>query len=108
MSLRLAVRRPTLTAAVAYYGRHPDPEEAALINTPLMLHHGALDERVNVSWPAFEKALDSAGVTYSNFEYADANHGFHNDTTPRFDKEAAALSWRRTTDFFAKHLDLGD
>ena len=108
MSLRLAVRMPTLTAAVAYYGRHPDPAEAASIKAPLMLHHGGLDERVNASWPAFEKALKSAGATYSNFEYADANHGFHNDTTPRFDKEAADLSWQRTTDFFIEHLDLGD
>jgi len=108
MSMRLAVRIPTLTAAVAYYGRHPDPSEAALIKAPLMLHHGALDERVNASWPAFENALDSAGVSYRNFEYMDANHGFHNDTTPRFDKEAAALSWQRTTDFFTEHLDLGD
>jgi carboxymethylenebutenolidase len=106
--MRLAVRIPTLTAAVAYYGRHPDPSEAALIKAPLMLHHGALDERVNASWPAFENALDSAGVSYRNFEYMDANHGFHNDTTPRFDKEAAALSWQRTTDFFTEHLDLGD
>jgi carboxymethylenebutenolidase len=108
MSLRLAVRVPTLTAAVAYYGRHPDTAEAAAIKAPVMLHHGELDERVNASWPGFKEALESAGVTYSNFEYEDANHGFHNDTTPRFDKEAAALSWQRTTDFFTEHLDLGD
>ncbi len=108
VSLRLAVRIPTLTAAVAYYGRHPDPAEAASIKAPLMLHHGGLDERVNATWPAFEKALKTAAATYSNFEYADANHGFHNDTTPRFDKEAADLSWQRTTDFFIEHLHPGD
>lgn len=108
MSLRLAVRVATLSAAVAYYGRHPEPSEAASIKAPLMLHHGGLDERVNASWPAFKKALDVAGVTHSNFDYADADHGFHNDTTPRFDNEAAALSWQRTTDFFAEQLDLGD
>ena len=108
VSLRLAVRVPTLTAAVAYYGRHPDPSEAASIKAPVMLHHGELDERVNASWPAFKEALESADVTYRDFEYEDANHGFHNDTTPRFDEDAATLSWQRTTDFFIEHLDLGD
>ena len=108
MSLRLAVRIPTLAAAVAYYGRHPASAEAASIKAPLMLHHGELDNRVNASWPDFEQALQAADVTYINYEYADANHGFHNDTTPRYDKAAAESSWKRTTDFFAQHLDLGD
>jgi carboxymethylenebutenolidase len=108
MSMRMAVRIPTLAAAVAYYGRHPDPTEVTLIKAPLMLHHGELDERVNASWPDFEKALQSANAAYVNYEYADADHGFHNDTTPRYNKEAAQLSWKRTTEFFTRHLDLGD
>jgi carboxymethylenebutenolidase len=108
VSMRLSVRIPTLSAAVAYYGRHPEPAEAALIKAPLMLHHGELDERVNASWPDFETALQAVGASYVNYEYADANHGFHNDTTPRFDQAAAKLSWERTTKFFSQHLDLGD
>lgn len=108
MSLRMAVRVSGLAAAVAYYGRHPDPAEATSINAPLMLHHAGLDERVNASWPEFEKALEAADASYVNYEYADANHGFHNDTTPRYDQTAAESSWQRTTDFFAKHLESGD
>jgi len=108
MSMRMAVRIPTLAAAVAYYGRHPDPSEVTLIRAPLMLHHGELDERVNASWPDFEKALLAATAAYVNYEYADANHGFHNDTTPRYDQAAAQLSWKRTTEFFTEHLDLED
>jgi carboxymethylenebutenolidase len=104
MSMRLAVRVPTLSAAVAYYGRHPDPSEAASIRAPLMLHHGELDERVNASWPEFEKALRSADAKYVNYEYTGADHGFHNDTTPRYDEVAAEVSWQRTTEFFAQHL----
>ena len=104
MALRLAVRLPGLGAAVAFYGRHPDPSEAAAIRAPLMLHHAGLDERVNASWPAFEKALIAAGADYVNHEYPDVNHGFHNDTTPRYDKDAADLAWRRTLAFFADRL----
>jgi len=107
MSLRMAVRVPELGAAVAYYGRHPDPAEAESIKAPLMLHHGELDERVNASWPKFEEALQAAGAKYVAYEYADANHGFHNDTTPRYDENAAGSSWQRTTDFFTRHLDHG-
>ena len=108
MSLRMAIRAPQLSAAVAYYGRHPDPDEAASIHAPLMLHHGELDERVNASWPDFEMALQAADATYVAYEYENANHGFHNDTTPRYKEDAAESSWLRTTGFFAKHLDLGD
>jgi carboxymethylenebutenolidase len=104
MAMRLAVRLPGLGAAVAFYGRHPDPSEAAAIQAPLMLHHAGLDERVNASWPAFEKALVAAGADYVNHEYPDVNHGFHNDTTPRYDKDAADLAWRRTLAFFADRL----
>lgn len=104
MSMTLAVRIPQLAAAVAFYGRHPSAEDAAKIRAPLMLHHGELDERVNAGWPEFEKALNAAEVNYEEFTYADANHGFHNDTTPRFDDDAAKLAWERTVKFFTKHL----
>ena len=104
MSMRLAVRVPELTAAVAYYGRHPASEDAAKIKIPLMIHHGELDERVNAGWPDFEKALKAAGTDYVEYMYPDANHGFHNDTTPRYDEDAAALSWQRTVEFFEENL----
>jgi len=107
MSMRMAVLDSMLGAAVAYYGRHPDPADAPSVKAPLMLHHGELDERVNASWPAFENALKTAGANYVVYEYAGANHGFHNDTTPRYDEAAAQTSWKRTIDFFVQHLDLG-
>jgi carboxymethylenebutenolidase len=107
MSLEMAIRVPDLAAAVAYYGRHPEPAKVASIHAPLMLHHGELDERVNASWPDFETALQEADANYLAYQYRDANHGFHNDTTPRYDEAAAKLSWSRTTDFFKEHLDLG-
>jgi carboxymethylenebutenolidase len=102
--MKLAIRLPSLAAAVPYYGRHPVDGDVAAIKAPLMLHHAGLDERVNASWPAFEKALKAAGVDYQNFVYEGANHGFHNDTTPRFDVEAAELSWQRTLQLFASSL----
>ena len=104
MSMYLAVRISSLAAAVAFYGRHPAAEDAPKIRAPLMIHHGALDERVNAGWPDFEQALQAAGSTYEQFMYADANHGFHNDTTPRYDKEAAKLAWQRSIAFFEKNL----
>ena len=104
MSMTLAVRMPKLGAAVAFYGRHPEPGDAAKITAPLMIHHGELDERVNAGWPAFEQALREAGVRYEQYMYADAHHGFHNDTTPRFDADAAELAWQRTIGFFEAHL----
>lgn len=106
MSMRLAVRLPELAAAVAFYGRHPAANEAGAIHAPLMLHHAGLDERVNASWPDFKKALQSAGRDYVNYDYSDVDHGFHNDTTPRYDEAAAELAWQRTIEFFARHLDL--
>lgn len=105
MVMQLAVRQAGLDAAVAFYGRHPDPADAARIEAPLMLHHAGLDERVNASWPAFEAALKAADAAYVEHLYADTNHGFHNDTTPRFDASAAKLAWERTVQFFDKHLD---
>lgn len=106
MSMRLAVRLPELAAAVAFYGRHPEPAEAGSIQAPLMLHHAELDERVNATWPDFEKALKDTGREFVNYDYADANHGFHNDTTPRYDEQAAGLAWQRTVDFFIEQLEL--
>ena len=107
MALAMAIRVPELGAAVAFYGRHPAAEEVASIKAPLLLHHGELDERVNAGWPDFEAALKSHGVAYQNHFYPGANHGFHNDTTPRYDKEAAALAWRRTVAHFDRHLATG-
>jgi carboxymethylenebutenolidase len=104
MSMRLAVRLPDLDAAVAFYGRHPEASDAASINAPLMLHHAGLDERVNASWPDFEAALKAAGKSYNNNDYEGVDHGFHNDTTPRYDEEAAELAWQRTVEFFAANL----
>jgi carboxymethylenebutenolidase len=98
MSMRLAVQVADLDAAVAFYGRHPSAEDAASIKAPLMLHHAGLDERVNAGWPDFEKALKANHLDYANYVYPDVNHGFHNDTTPRFDEESAALAWQRTVD----------
>jgi carboxymethylenebutenolidase len=104
VSMFLAVRVSDLNAAVAFYGSHPSPDDAVFIEAPLMIHHGALDERVNAGWPGFEAALKEADCEFEEFTYADANHGFHNDTTPRFDKAAADLAWQRTIDFFEKNL----
>ncbi len=104
VSLYLAVRVSNLAAAVAFYGRHPSPDDAVFIEAPLMLHHGALDERINAGWPDFEEALKAADRDYEQFMYDGANHGFHNDTTPRYDQAAADLAWRRTIAFFEKNL----
>jgi carboxymethylenebutenolidase len=101
---QLAVRVPTLGAAAPYYGGQPKAEDVAKIKAPLMIHYGGLDDRVNAGWPDYEKALKANGVKYEEFVYAGANHGFHNDTTPRYDKAAAELSWQRTIDFFNKNL----
>jgi len=107
MSMRLAVQVADLDAAVAFYGRHPSAEDTASIKAPLMLHHAGLDERVNAGWPDFEKALKANDLDYVNYAYPDVNHGFHNDTTPRFDEESAALAWQRTVEHFSTHLKTG-
>ncbi len=104
MSMRLAVRLPDLDVAVAFYGRHPEASDAASISAPLMLHHAGLDERVNAGWPDFEAALEEAGKPYANYEYEGVDHGFHNDTTPRYDEYAAELAWQRTSEFFTANL----
>ena len=104
MVLELAIRLPELDAGVAFYGRHPEADRAAAIEAPLMLNHAELDERVNASWPQFEKGLQAAGVDYVNYDYEGVQHGFHNDTTPRYDEKAAELAWSRTVKFFENHL----
>lgn len=104
MVMQLAIRIPALGAGVAFYGRHPDPELASSINAPMMFHHAELDERVNASWPDFEAALKAADLDYMNFHYEDVGHGFHNDTTPRYDEAAAQLAWERTLEFFTAKL----
>ena len=102
---RLAARlRDLVDAGVPYYGGQPSAEEAARIRAPLLLQFAALDTRVNAGWPAYEQQLKAAGASYTAYVYPDVNHGFHNDTTPRYDAAAAELSWQRTLAFFDQHL----
>ncbi len=100
----LAVRIPELAAAVPFYGGQPATEDVPKIQAPLLIHYAALDTRVNEGWPAYEKALKENNKDYTAYIYENVNHGFHNDTTPRFDKAAAELAWKRTIDFFAQKL----
>ena len=104
ISNMMAVKIPTLGAAVPFYGGQPDAELVPNIQAPLLLQFGELDERVNKGWPAYEEALKKHGKTYEAHMYPKANHGFHNDTTGRYDEEMAQLAWKRTIDFFKKHL----
>ena len=99
-----ALAAELVKAAVPYYGGQPKAEEAALIKGALLLHYAELDTRVNAGWPAYEAALKASGVRYEAHIYPKVNHGFHNDTTPRFDEAAASLSWERTLAFFRTHL----
>ena len=100
----LATRVPTLAAAVPFYGNHPPAEDAAWVKAPLLIHFAAVDERINAAWPAYEKELKAADVRYTAHTYPGTQHGFNNDTTPRFDAAAAQLAWGRTLDFFKAHL----
>lgn len=100
----LAVAYPNMAASVPYYGRQADAADVPMIQAPLLLHYGGLDERVNAGWPAYEEALKANGKEYTAHIYEGANHGFHNDTTPRYDETAAQTSWDRTLAHFAKHL----
>lgn len=100
----MAVRIPTLGAAVPFYGSQPTAEMVPNIKAPLLIHYGGLDTRVNEGWPAYEAALKANDKVYEVYTYPNVNHGFHNDTTPRYDKEAAELAWSRTIEFFKKHL----
>lgn len=101
----LAVRLGSdLSAAVPFYGGQPKAEDVPKIRAPLLLQYASLDTRVNGGWPAYEEALKANHVTYTAHFYEGANHGFHNDTTPRYDEAAAKLAWKRTLDFFNKYL----
>jgi carboxymethylenebutenolidase len=100
----LATRLPDLSAAVPFYGPQPSAEEAARIKAPLQLHYAGEDERITGAWPAYEAALKAAGVKYEAFVYPKVQHGFNNDTTPRYDAAASELAWKRTVEFFDKNL----
>ena len=105
MANTLAVRSSgTIAAAVPFYGRQPAAKDVPKIKVPLLLHYAELDKGVNAGWPAYEAALKSAGVRYTAHIYPGVNHGFHNDTTPRYDEAAAKLAWQRTLDFFQANL----
>ena len=100
----LAVRVPDLAAGVPFYGGQPSAADTAKIKAPLLIQYAALDDRHNAGWPAFETALKANGVKYQMYMYPGTNHGFHNDTTPRYDEAAAKLAWSRTVAFFNEHL----
>jgi carboxymethylenebutenolidase len=100
----LATRVPTLDAAVCFYGSQPAAEEVSRIKAPVLIHYAENDDRVNAGAAAYEAALKAARVKYQVHRYPGTQHGFHNDTTPRYDKAAAEQAWKRTMDFFAKHL----
>jgi len=104
ISNMMAVRIPDLAAAVPFYGGQPPKEDVPKIKAPLLLHYAELDTRVNEGWPAYEAALKENNKDYKAYMYASANHGFHNDTTPRYDKASAELAWQRTVDFFKEKL----
>lgn len=100
----LAVAYPDLAASVPFYGRQPAAEDVPRIEAPLMIHYAALDDRINAGAAAYAQALRYNGKEFSEHFYPDVNHGFHNDTTPRYDEEAATLAWDRTLAFFETHL----
>jgi carboxymethylenebutenolidase len=104
ISNMMAVRIPDLAAAVPFYGMQPAGDLVPKIKAPLMLHFAGLDTRVNEGWPAYEAALKANHKDYKAYMYPNVQHGFHNDTTPRFSKEAAELAWKRTIDFFNNKL----
>ena len=100
----MAVRIPELSAAVPFYGGQPTAEDVPKIKAPLLLHYAGLDTRVNEGWPAYEAALKANNKEYKAYIYEGVNHGFNNDTTPRYDKAAAELAWKRTIEFFQEKL----
>ena len=100
----LATRMPDLGGGVPFYGSSPSDEDAAKIKAPMLIQSAEVDERINASWPAYEAALKAAKVRYERFQYPGTQHGFNNDTTPRFDAAAAKLAWDRTVAFFNKNL----
>ena len=100
----LATRLPELNAAVSFYGNHPAAEDASKVKAPLLIHFAGIDERINSAWPTYEAALKAAAVRYTAHHYPGTQHGFNNDTTPRFDAASAALAWDRTLAFFNQTL----
>ncbi|MDB5953409.1 dienelactone hydrolase family protein [Ramlibacter sp.] len=100
----LATALPDLNAAVTFYGNTPPPEDAAKVKAPLLVNLAGTDERINAAWPAYEAALKAAGVKFAVYQYAGTQHGFNNDTTPRYDPAAAKLAWDRTIGFFKSNL----
>jgi carboxymethylenebutenolidase len=100
----MAVRIPDLAAAVPFYGSQPAIADVPKIKAPLQLHYASLDTRITGGWPPYEAALKENGKKYQAFIYENVNHGFHNNTTPRYDKAAADLAWQRTIDFFKENL----
>ena len=104
ISNMMAVKVPDLAAAVPFYGSQPEDNEVAQIQAPLLIHYAGLDERVNAGWPDYEAKLKELDKDYEVHFYPDVNHGFHNNTTPRFDEASADLAWKRTIDFFKEHL----
>jgi carboxymethylenebutenolidase len=100
----MAVRIPDLAAAVPFYGAQPSAEDTAKIKAPLLIHYAGLDERIDAGWPKWQAALEANHVRYEMHMYPDVYHGFHNDTTPRYDEAAARLAWSRTLAFFRAHL----
>jgi len=104
ISNMMAVRVSELLAAVPFYGGQPEADDVSAIKAPLLLHFAELDTRVNAGWPAYEEALKKHNKDYKAWFYPATNHGFHNDTTPRFDEAAAKLAWQRTVDFFKEKL----
>ncbi len=100
----LATNAPDLDAGVPFYGAQPPAEDVAKIKAPLLIHYAGNDDRINAGWPAYEAALKAAKVDYQAFIYPGVQHGFNNDTTPRYDEAAAKLAWGRTIDFFNAHL----
>lgn len=100
----LAVRVPDLAASAPFYGRQPAAADVAKITAPLLIHYAGLDQGVNAGAAAYEEALKANKVRYTQHTYDNVNHGFHNDTTPRYDKAAAELAWQRTVTFFNQHL----
>lgn len=100
----MAVAYPELGASVPFYGRQARAEDVPKIQAPLLLQYAELDERINEGWPAYEAALKEHGKTHTAHIYPGVNHGFHNDSTPRYDEAAAELAWDRTITFFNQHL----
>jgi carboxymethylenebutenolidase len=100
----MAVRFPDLAASVPFYGSQPAAADVPKIKAPLLIHYASDDERINAGWPAYEAALKANGARYEMHMYPGTQHGFHNDTTPRYDEAAAKLAWQRTVDFFNKNV----